>query len=370
MSRSLHIVHTESSLGWGGQEIRVLSEIQGFLDRGHRVTLICPPQARIHAVARERGIDVVALPIARKRLTGLFAMRRWLRDHGPDIVNTHSSTDTWLTALANRLHGRPPVLVRTRHISAPLPNNRGTRWLYTRASRHVVTTGERLREQIIAATGLDGQRVTSVPTGIDTAHFTPGNAAEARRALNLAPDRLTIGIIATLRSWKGHRHLLRALAKLPSPRPFLLIVGDGPQHEALQALIAELGLRDDVLMPGNQSDVAPWLRALDLFVLPSYANEGVPQAILQAMSTALPVISTRVGSIDEAVIDGETGQMVPPKDPAALAVAIHNLLVDAPLRARLGSAGRERAVQRFGRDAMLDSMERIFQQALTEHEAT
>lgn len=365
----LTIVHTESSLGWGGQEIRVLSEIQGFLARGHRVTLLCPPQARIHAVARERGIDVVALPIARKRLAGLFAMRRWLRDHGPDIVNTHSSTDTWLTALANRLLGRPPVLVRTRHISAPLADNRGTRWLYTRASRHVVTTGERLREQIIAATGLDGQRVTSVPTGIDTDHFTPGDPGDARRALNLDPDRPTVGIVATLRSWKGHRHLLRALAGFESPRPYLLIVGDGPQREALHTLIAELGLGDDVHMPGNQNDVAPWLRALDLFVLPSYANEGVPQAILQAMSTALAVISTCVGSIDEAVIDGETGCMVPPKDPAALATAIRELLADASLRARLGDAGRERALQRFGRDAMLDSMERIFQQALAEHEA-
>src|SRR5262245_30583408 len=90
----LHILHTESSLGWGGQEIRILTEIEGTMARGHRVTLITAPDSNIHREARKRGIETVALPIARKKLQGVFALRRWLKQHAVSVINTHSSTDT------------------------------------------------------------------------------------------------------------------------------------------------------------------------------------------------------------------------------------------------------------------------------------
>ena len=119
----LRIVHTESSLGWGGQEMRILAEAQGLARRGHAVTLLCPAEARIHAESAHWGVPVVALPIARKRLRGLRALRDWLAAHPADVVNTHSSTDSWLAALALRWLGRRTPIVRTRHISAPVAGN-------------------------------------------------------------------------------------------------------------------------------------------------------------------------------------------------------------------------------------------------------
>src|SRR3989344_5516003 len=168
---AMHIVHTEASCGWGGQEIRILTEAEGMLRRGHKVTLLCPPEARIFAEAQQRKIPVVALPIGRKRLPGVLALRRWLKANSTDVINTHSSTDTWLAALASRLLDRPPPLVRPRHISAPVPKNRLTRWLYQRASTHIVTTGEKLRLQLILENGYDPARIPSVPTGMDTGDF-------------------------------------------------------------------------------------------------------------------------------------------------------------------------------------------------------
>ena len=136
----MKIVHTESSLGWGGQELRILSESQGLARRGHELTLLYPLEARIYAEAPSWGLRTVALPIATKRLDGLFALRGWLRANRCDVLSTHSSTDSWLGALAT-LGTRLPI-VRTRHISAPVPRNASTRWLY-RQARRIVTTGEK-----------------------------------------------------------------------------------------------------------------------------------------------------------------------------------------------------------------------------------
>ncbi len=361
--RRLRIVHTEASLGWGGQEIRILTEAAGMAARGHDVRLLCPPQARIFAEAGARGVAVTALPIGRKNARGLFALRRWLAANPCDVINTHSSTDSWLAALAcASLPGAPP-LVRTRHISAPIPDNAATRWLYTRASARIVTTGERLRETLVRDNGFDGARIVSIPTGVDTARFAPGDRAAARTALGLPPGPL-VGIVATLRSWKGHRFLVEAFHALARPDAHLAIVGDGPQREALEAQVAALGLGGRVTFAGNRTDVTPWLQAFDVFALPSYANEGVPQAIVQAMLCALPVVTTDVGSIGEAVQDGVTGLMVAPQQPAPLAAALARLLDDAALRERLGSAARAAALARFSLESMLERMEAVFLEAV------
>lgn len=360
----LRIVHTEASLGWGGQEIRILTEAAGMIQRGHQVTLLCPPQARIYAEAQSRGIPVAALPIGRKNLRGVLALRRWLKNHPVDVINTHSSTDTWLAALAVHSLGKQAPIVRTRHISSPIPHNLATRWLYQRASRHIVTTGERLREQLIEVNGFTPAAITSVPTGVDTTHFVPGDRAKARAQLGLPLDIPIVGIVATLRSWKGHRFLVEAFATLPDPQTRLLIVGDGPVREALLAQIEELNLADRVIMPGNQRDVLPWLQAMDVFALPSYANEGVPQAILQAMLCALPIVTTPVGSILEAVQHEQTGLIVEPRDAESLRQAIQRLLEDPSLRQALGNAARGRALSRFGFETMVDRMETIFRNAV------
>lgn len=357
----MNIVHTEASCGWGGQEIRILEEARGLAARGHHVSLLCPSESRIFEEAARFGVQAHAQPIARKTASGVAALRQWLARHRPDLVNTHSSTDAWLAALACLALNKAPPVVRTRHISAPVPNNAATRWLYARATRHIVTTGESLRRQLIESNHFRPETITSVPTGIDPERYHPGERTQARMALS-APGLNVHGplivIVATLRSWKGHVYLLEAIAGLPAVT--LAIVGDGPYRPTIEKKAAELALGERVFFAGHQNDVAPWLRASDLFVLPSYANEGVPQAVLQAMMSGLPVISTTVGAITEAVIDGRTGIIAPPRDANALRNAITGLLADPPRAAALGAAAREHALAHYSRDSMLDRMESIF----------
>jgi glycosyltransferase involved in cell wall biosynthesis len=356
----MKIVHTEASCGWGGQEIRILEEARGLIARGHEVSLLCPAEARIYAEAPRFGVPATALPIARKRLAGLFAMRRWLQAQRPDVVNTHSSTDSWLTALACASLSQAPAVVRTRHISAPVAATATSRWLYGRSAQHLVTTGESLRRMLIGDLALKPENVTSVPTGIDSARFFPGDKAAAKQALGLDPQGHYLGIVATLRSWKGHLYLLEAFAKLKAPDWTLLIVGEGPQRGNIEAKIAALNLQGRVILAGQQNAPEDWLRALDIFCLPSYANEGVPQALMQAMLSGLPIVTTPVGAILEAVSDGETALVVPPQDAAALAAAIDRLIGDKALAAELGERARAQAIANFSLEKMLDAMARIF----------
>jgi len=342
----LHIVHTESSLGWGGQEIRVLTEARGMAARGHRVTLLAPEEATIFGKSGNYGVDAIALPIAWKKPRGLLALRKWFLENRPDVVNTHSSTDSWLTAFSCNA-----PIVRTRHISAPVGVYPWNRWLYGSSAKKVVTTGESLRIQLIANLGLPEDQVVSIPTGIDLKRYA--NAKKAQ--LGIPEGAFVFGIVATLRSWKGHQFLLDAFKTLKGDF-HLVIAGDGPQRPSLEKQVS--GGRIHLL--GQREDVPEVLAAMDCFVLPSYANEGVPQAILQAMAAGLPVITTRVGAIDEVVSGGKTGVFVPPKDPRALAAAMLDLAGAAEKRKEMGRQGKLVAEEKFSIDRMLDAMERVF----------
>lgn len=365
--KKLTILHTESSCGWGGQEIRILTEARGMVQRGHRVILMADPKSRIYQLAADYLLEPVGLPIEKKRLTGLLSVRRWLARHGADIdvINTHSSTDAWLVAVAcATLRNMPPV-VRSRHVSTAINNAASTRWLYQRATRHIVTTGEKLRQQLHRENGYPLSGMTSIRTGIDLGRYCPRDKTAERKALGIA-DRSTLGIVATLRSWKGHSQLLEAWAQLRAEFGHwqLLIVGDGPQRANLEAQCRTLGLVDSVRFVGNQDNAERWLACMDLFTLPSYGNEGVPQGIMQAMACGVPVVSTTVGAINEAVQDGETGYMIAPQDSAMLATTLGRLMRDDALRQKMAVASLAWAQQQFGLDVMLDRMEAVFLDAI------
>jgi glycosyltransferase involved in cell wall biosynthesis len=363
-SAALRIVHTEASTGWGGQELRILTEMEGMAGRGHRVHLLAPANAQIVPAARARGLAVDALPIEWKRPPGLFALRRWLARHGAqfDVINAHSSTDAWLAAIARTTLPRAPPIVRTRHLSTPVNRLPTTRWLYQRATAHIVVTGRALKTALVRRNGYDPATITSVRTGIDLARFHPRDR-NAMRAQCGVDARRAIGIVATLRDWKGHDDLLEAWRELQASVSGwqLLVIGDGPRRAHLEHRVRELDIGASVRFTGNQDDVPAWLACLDIAVLPSYGDEGVPQSLMQAAACGLPAVSTPVGAIAEAVVDGETGLLVPPRDVAALARALSTLMQDAPMRERMGRAAHAYAQAHFGIDAMLDRMEAVFE---------
>lgn len=363
----MKILHTESSLGYGGQEMRIVKEAQGMQKIGHEVSILCPAEAQIADLAKEHGLNVIILPIGRKKVRAIFSLLSWLRNNPQDVINTHSSTDSWLVALATRLMKIRPAVVRTRHISAPISNSFSSRWLYTKSCDHIVTTGENLRQTLINTNQFPASHITSVRTGIDLDYFNSGDKRQAREQQGLGNDVFIIGIVATLRSWKGHRYLIKAFKQYSDQSSLLLIVGDGPQWDALHELVNTLELQDRVIFCGRQNNIAEWLNCMDLFCLPSYANEGVPQALMQSQACGVPAVTTLTGSINEAVIAGETAVIVEPQDSKAILNALELLRSDKHRLRSMAASAEKNAKINFSSQQMIDKMLEIFSNAIADN---
>lgn len=360
----MHIVHTEADGGKGGQPLRIINESLGMLERGHQVTILCPETAPLHQMASDAGLTVVTMPLKRKNIANLLALRRWLRANRDsiDVINSHNSADTWLVVLANLTLSRPVPLVRTRHASGTPRNNWTTRWLFRRACAHIVSTGEALRYQMVDI-GVPLEQTTSVPSGVDTRRFHPADKTAARELCGLAQDALWLGVVSHLRPNKGHSVLLKALAQINDPAIKLAIVGEGPHRATLEQEIVQLGLQDRVVMAGHQSKPSQWFPAFDIALSPSHDMEGVPQGVLQSLACRIATIATDAGGTADAIINERTGLLVAQRDAEALRGAIVRLAGDAALRDTLAQQGYDYLCAHLTRECMLAAMEKVFADA-------
>jgi glycosyltransferase involved in cell wall biosynthesis len=332
--------------------------------RGHRVLLACDPRGELFPRARKEGFATQPLTFGGWHNLGAgFSLRHLLNQEAVEILNTHSSQDSWVGLLAWRTLGkRRPLLVRTRHLSTPVHNNWPTRRLY-QAPAALLTTSRGIKELLASRLHVPASRIFSIPTGVSLTEFAPRDPDPAWRVrLTIPAEAFIFGTVAVLRSWKGHLFLLEALAELlrESPAPYLVIVGDGPYWNVIEEKIRSLDLGKWVRLVGHQDDVAGWFALMDAAVLASYANEGVPQALLQALAMAKPVVATTVGGIPEVVIPDETGLLVPPRDPRALAQAMRRLMQNRAYGRELGQRGREVVVANFSQEQMAAAVEAVY----------
>jgi glycosyltransferase involved in cell wall biosynthesis len=362
--QSLSILHTESSLGWGGQERRILVEALAMRQRGHRLALVCDPRGELCRRARLQNFPVTPLVFGGMHNLGAWiGLRRLLARGAVDILNTHSSLDSWVGTLAWQTLRTPPLLVRTRHLSTRVKDNRRTRWLYQTPAA-IITTGKVTKDLLVERLGVPARRIFSIPTGVELAEFAPQEKSrELLAQVQIPADAFIFGSVAVLRSWKGHLDLLEAFHELlqEGARAFLLLVGEGPYRVVIEEKIAQLGLQHRVRLAGFRDQVAPWFALMDVIVLASYANEGVPQSLLQALAMARPVVGTTVGGIPEVIVAGETGLIVPPRDTGALAQAMQRLMADPDYRRELGRRGREMVVERFSMEQMAAEIEQVYE---------
>jgi glycosyltransferase involved in cell wall biosynthesis len=362
--KSLSILHTEASLGWGGQERRLLVEALAMRQRGHRPAFVCDPRGELYRRARQQNFPVTPQTFGGRHNLGAWVrLRRLLSAGAVDILNTHSSLDSWVGTLAWRSLRTRPLLIRTRHLSTHVKNNRATRWLYQTPAA-IITTGQVTKELLMQRLGVPARRIFSIPTGVELAEFAPQEKSrELLAQLKIPADAFIFGCVAVLRSWKGHLYLLEAFQELMQggARAFLILVGEGPYRPVIEEKIDQLGLQHWVHLAGFRDQVEPWFALMDVFVLASYANEGVPQSLLQALAMARPVVGTTVGGIPEVIVEGDTGLLVSPKDPQGLARAMGRLLADVDLRQELGRRGRQLVVEKFSMEQMAAEIEAVYE---------
>ena len=349
------ILHSESSLGWGGQEVRVLAELEWMRAQGHWVAVAAHPASSIAKKAQEAGI--LFYPLRTHKALLPFEVARlaaWLIRNRVQLVNTHSSNDGWLAGVAARLAMRP-ILIRSRHIEVDYPNRFWSGLAFRFLPHHVITTSQRIADRLVKELHIPPGRVTCIATGVDLVRFNRKVDGMLHAELDVAPDVALVGMISVLRSWKGHATFLDAAELLLADgkrRVRFVIAGDGPGRKDLETKIAQEPWKGKVTLLGHRTDVPNVLASLDVLVLPSYAHEGIPQIILQAQAMSCAVVATTIGGIPEVVQDGVTGLLVPPRHSQLLAEKIAALLDDPALDAHLGQNARASIVRSYSLDAM------------------
>jgi len=363
-ARPIPLLFLVTNFDRGGAE-KIVGRCALGLPRDKYAVQVAALQGRSQAVAgdlRRAGILVHDLGMTCKGdLRVLSRLARLLRQERIRILFTFMFHPTVLGRVVGWLC-HVPVRISSERVMAW--EGRGRRllnqWTVPLAT-HVVAVSERVAAYAAREFRIPPDRLITIVNGVDLEHFRP-----VMRERDAGPP--VIGCTARLHRKSDHATLLRAFARLSArwPEARLLLVGHGPEGPRLRALADALGVSPRVHFLGEQPDVAPYLAQMDLYVQASMA-EGMPNSVLEAMATGLPVVATAVGGTPELVLDGQTGLLVAPGDPSALADALLALLADRRLAESLGRAGRARVEAHFGEQLMIQQMEALLDRLVERH---
>ncbi len=354
---------------WGGAQRFIVELAEGLASRGHQVDIQTYPGAPLAERARERGLTVYEVPVRSDAAPWIVLPLAWKMRRSPyDAVITTWDKDLRTTGLAARMAGRGTQIIHTRECDDPLKNKARYRWFYTHVADHIIVNSEAtLRTTLASAPWLDKSRTFILYKGIDLTDYTTLDPGPWREQLNPHGDRVVVGYAGQLIARKRIDVLMRALAGpgfegLPW---HLALAGKGPDETMLRDLAKQLGIEDRVTFSGFVEGVHDWLKAIDIFVLPSFI-EGFGYVLAEAGAAGKPSVAYRASSIPEVVIDGETALLADEGDDVGMASQLRKLVADPDLREKMGGAARRDVFERHGLDGMVDRMEKQLLQWLAE----
>ncbi len=369
----MRVVHIMKIKGIAGAERHLLLLTAGQRQRGWDAQIVMlanpdQPMDDMLAEAGARGIPIRRLVIHSRADAGLlWRLRAILRDLKPEVVHTHLQHADLFGIPAARLAGAP-VVVSSRHNDDPrrrrLPLRLLNRGLWALADGGIGIS-EALTRFTIAFEGASSGKMRTIYYGV--AIQPPLDSSVMRRRLRselgLPPDCVTVGVACRLVEQKGVAYAVEAFRRVAPDYPdaYLLIAGEGPLRPALEQQAAPLGER--VRFLGWRHDIPAFLAGLNVLLVPSLW-EGFGLIMLEAMAQQVAIIGSAVSAIPEVVADGETGLLVPPRDPDALAGALARLLADAPLRQHMGLLGRDRLEARFSAERMVSETTALYAELL------
>jgi len=356
-------LHIDTQRPWRGGQRQVLLTVLGLRERGFRSVLVAHPEGELARRAAE-GHDLIRLaPRTEVDLHAGWRLSRIIKELKPDVVHAHDPHAVACAALALAFNTTPecPPLFASRRVAFHLKANTFSRWKYHQVDCFIAASNS--IHAMLASDGIEETKIVTVYEGIDIHRIQAEPPANIHSELWLPVHAPIVGATAALTSEKGHRYLIEAAAlvvrEVPDAR--FVVLGDGELRPTLERQIRDLHLEKHFFLPGFRADVLGFLRAFDVFVMPSLA-EGLGTSLLDAMAASKATVASRTGGIPEVVAEGETGLLVEPRDHEALARAIVQLLKDPDRRERMGAAGLARVRRFFSADRMVERTLEIYRQ--------
>jgi len=348
----IKVLHTEWSDGWGGQEIRIISEMKAVRNLGIYVALACRDKSKIKEQALKNNFEVFVVPFkGNYHIPTIIKLIKLIKEHEFNIINTHSGKDSWTGGIAAKLAGAK--FIRTRHLSNKINPSRFN--FINELADFVMTTGESVRLNMIKNNRILPEKVLSVPTGIDSTLFNPinFNRDKERKRYGIDKGEVAIGIIAVLREFKRHEMFIDMAEKVSEifPQCKFFIAGEGPRKGIIKSMIKEKDLKEKVILLGHISNPYNLLSALDISILTSDKNEGVPQSVIQALMMNKPVIATDVGSTKD-LLKNNNFILLEPNNLPQLIKAVSLLINNKKLRENYSQKARASVVEIFSEAEM------------------
>jgi glycosyltransferase involved in cell wall biosynthesis len=356
----LRIVHIDTGRDLRGGQRQLLLLAEGMREAGHAQVIVCPEGSALDDRARAEGFRVFALPPHDPgQAHGILQLRQLLLSEPWRILHAHDGRGQALAWLASL--GLPVRRVASRRVTF-LPTARARhRFIYGRTCHAVIAISDFIKGLLVQC-GVPARKIEVIPDGIEIPAGlpTPQERQRARRRWGFGEDDFVVGHVGSFTEEKGQDMAIAAMAPIAErlPQARLLLAGDGPRWAGLEASSKASPARAAIQLAGWVENLPEFFAALDLYIMPSRA-EGLGSSALLAMAHGLPVVATRVGGLPEVVHEGETGWLVPPASPPALAEAIVNAASDRARLAQFGAAARQRA-RRFSSAIMRERTEALY----------